>query len=92
MIMWLIREHRDIPKICRKLPAVVLKKYELWKNLVFRHGPGILGQFPGFHDEKLRGEREGQRSSRLSLQYRVIYTVEHEVVTVYVLEITPHDY
>jgi proteic killer suppression protein len=90
--MWQIREHRDIEKVCRKLPPAVLKKYELWKNVVFRHGPEKLKEFSGFHDEKLKGQRDGQRSSRLSLQYRIIYSVEREIVTVYVLEITPHDY
>ena len=90
--MWRIQEHRDIAKVCRKLPGVVVKKYELWKNIVFRHGPEKLKEFPGFHDEKLKGEREGQRASRLSLQYRVIYTVKRDIVTVFVLEITPHKY
>ncbi|MGH7198110.1 MAG: type II toxin-antitoxin system mRNA interferase toxin, RelE/StbE family [Candidatus Omnitrophota bacterium] len=90
--MWHIKEHRDIGQICRKLPLPVVKKYELWKEIVFRHGPGKLREFPGFHDEKLKGRREGQRSSRLSLQHRVIYAVVEDVVTVYVLEITPHKY
>lgn len=90
--MWHIKEHRSIGKICEKLPSEVVKKYELWKNLVFRHGPEKLREFPGFHDEKLKGKRERQRSSRLSLQYRVIYTVERDIVTVFVLEITPHNY
>ncbi|HOU55530.1 MAG TPA: hypothetical protein PLZ82_05670 [Smithellaceae bacterium] len=79
-------------KTCRKLPAAVVKKYELWKDIIFRHGPEKLREFPGFHDEKLTGKCEGQRSSRLSLKYRVIYTVEKEVVTVLVLDITPHEY
>ena len=90
--MWRILEHRDLPKVCRKLPEPVLKKYELWKSIVFRHGPEMLREFPGFHDEKLKGPRAGQRSSRLSLQYRVIYEVERKNVTVYVMEITPHEY
>lgn len=90
--MWRIREHRDIGKICRKLPEAVVKKYELWKEIVFRHGPQNLREFPGFHDEKLKGDRTGQRSSRLDSQYRVIYAVERDIVTVFVLEITPHDY
>jgi mRNA-degrading endonuclease RelE of RelBE toxin-antitoxin system len=90
--MWRIQEHRGIAKTCRKLPEAVTKKYELWKNIIFRHGPEKLKDFPGFHDEKLKGERAGQRSSRLSLQYRVIYTVESDIVTVLVLEITPHKY
>lgn len=90
--MWKILEHRDIRKVARKLPPHVLEKYEVWKELVYRHGPEKLREFPGFHDEKLKGEREGERSSRLSLQYRIIYTVDNDVVTVYVLEITPHKY
>ena len=90
--MWRIQEHRDIEKICRKLPKEIVKKYELWKEIVFRHGPEKLREFAGFGDEKLKGQRQGQRSSRLSIQYRVIYTVEREIVTVYVLEITPHRY
>lgn len=90
--MWIIKEHVGIRKACRKAPRVVVKKYELWKNLVFRHGPAKLREFPGFHDEKLRGGRAGQRSSRLSLQYRVIYEVDRKIVTVYVLEVTPHEY
>jgi plasmid maintenance system killer protein len=52
----------------------------------------VFGEFPGFHDEKLVGARLGQRSSRLNLQYRVIYEVEKGSVTVYVIEITPHEY
>ena len=47
---------------------------------------------PIFHDEKLKGDREGQRSSRLNIQYRVIYSIEKEVVTIYVIDITPHKY
>jgi len=90
--MWHIQEHRNVAKLCRKLPDEVVKKYELWKDIVFRHGPEKLKEFPGFHDEKLTGGRKGQRSSRLSLQYRVIYTVERDIVTVFVLEITPHAY
>lgn len=90
--MWIIKEHRSLKKICSKLPKPVLKKYELWKDIVYRHGPEKLKEFPGFHDEKLKGDREGERSSRLSLQYRVIYDVNRNIVTVYVLEITPHQY
>ena len=90
--MWQIKEHHDIEKICRKLPSSVVNKYELWKEIVFRHGPEKLREFPGFRDEKLAGRLAGQRSSRLSLQYRVIYAVEREIVTVYVLDITPHKY
>ena len=59
---------------------------------VFRHGPDKLREFKGYHDEKLKGEFKGQRSSRLNIQYRVIYSMEKEIVSVYVIDITPHKY
>jgi len=90
--MWSILEHRSIAGTCKKLPGQVVKKYELWKDIVFRHGPDKLKEFPGFHDEKLKGDRAGQRSSRLNLQYRVIYEVEKEIVTVKVIDINAHKY
>jgi len=90
--MWHIQEHREIAKISRTLPPQVVNKYELWKIIVLRHGPGKLREFPGFHDEKLEGKRKDERSSRLNLQYRVIYSVDKDIVTVFVLEITPHKY
>jgi len=90
--MWQVFEHKSIAGTCRKIPTQVVKKYELWKNIVLRHGPEKLKEFPGFHDERLKGDRAGQRSSRLNLQYRVIYSVERDIVTVYVLDITPHKY
>jgi proteic killer suppression protein len=90
--MWIIREHTGIRKGCDSAPESVVRKYELWKDIVFRHGPQKLREFPGFGDEKLKGRRRGERSSRLSLQYRVIYAVDRKNVTVFVLEITPHKY
>lgn len=90
--MWHIREHHKLSKVVEKLPLQVVKKYELWKSIVFRHGPDKLKEFPGFHDEKLKGEREGQRSSWLNIQYRIIYVIEKEVVSVHVIDITPHEY
>jgi len=90
--MWRIYEERSIGKIKRKIPTQVWKKYELWKNLIHRHGLEKLKEFPGFNDEALKGKRKGQRSSRLSLQYRVIYEVGNSEVLIYVLEVSPHNY
>jgi len=90
--MWHIHEHHKLNKVVAKLPLQVVKKYELWKSIVFRHGPDKLREFPGFHDEKLKGDRDGQRSSRLNIQYRIIYTIEKDIVSVYVIDITPHNY
>ena len=90
--MWWVYESRDIAKIYRTLPKAVREKYELWKSIVQLDGPAGLRRFKGFHDEKLKGKRLGQRSSRLSKKFRVIYEVEQNIVTVFVEEITPHDY
>lgn len=90
--MWKIYEHRNVPKAIRRFPVWIAKEYEVWKDLVHRHGPEVLKNYPGYHDEKLKGDRKGQRSSRLSHQYRVIYSVERDVVSIFVLEITPHKY
>ena len=51
-------------------------------------------RIPGFHDEKLKGERAGQRSIRLSRQWRAVYEVQPDgdIVFVLVQEVTPHDY
>jgi addiction module RelE/StbE family toxin len=43
-------------------------------------------------DEALKGEWKGYRSSRLNIQYRVIYKIEDDKVLVKVVQITPHDY
>ena len=46
----------------------------------------------GYHDEALKGEWKGFRSSRLSLQWRIIYKVEAEQFEVYVIDINAHKY
>jgi len=90
--MWEVYEHRRIGRRVQRLPVEVLKRYEKWKDIVFVSGPSGLRRIKGFHDEMLRGEWEGHRSSRLGLQYRVIYRVVGAEIVVEVLDITAHDY
>jgi len=90
--MWEIYEHRRLSRTLSKLPQDVLKRYEKWKDIVRISGPQGLRAIKGFHDEALKGERRGQRSSRLGQQYRVIYEVSAKEVLVYVLDLKPHDY
>jgi addiction module RelE/StbE family toxin len=90
--MWEILEHRNAVRQLKSLPADVLKRYEKWKDIVEISGPAGLKVIKGFRDEPLRGEWKGHRSSRLNLQYRVIYKVEKELVLVLVVSVTPHDY
>jgi addiction module RelE/StbE family toxin len=74
------------------IPVEVLKRYEKWKDIVTISGPRSLRFIKGFHDEALRGEWQGFRSSRLGKQYRLIYKVENKKLYVKVIDITPHDY
>lgn len=90
--MWIIKEHKEVLKTIRKIPPEILRKYEVWKSIVFRHGPEKLREFPGFNDEKLKGKYIDERSSRLNVKYRVIYRVQNSMNIIYVLRITPHKY
>ena len=70
----------------------VLKRYEKWKDIARVSGPMGLRVIKGFHDEALSGGWKGFRSSRLGLQWRVIYQVDGDVLMVQVVQVTAHDY
>ncbi len=90
--MWAIYEHKNTIKQLKTVPDDVLKRYEKWKDIVAISGPKGLKQIKGFHDEALRGEWKGYRSSRLNIQYRIIYKIENEQLYVKVIKVTAHDY
>ncbi len=90
--MWEIYEHRNLVRRLPRLSLEILKRYEKWKDIVQISGPEGLAAIKGFHDEALLGEWKGHRSSRLGLQYRVIYKVEKKDSKVLVMNITAHDY
>ncbi len=90
--MWEIYEHRKAVKQLKLLSVDVLKRYEKWKDIASISGPDGLRKIKGFRDESLQGKWIGHRSSRLSIQYRVIYRVERDRVFVEVVNITLHDY
>lgn len=90
--MWKVFESKKTRKALQKLPIEILKKYEIWKQIVHLSGPRGLREMKGFHDEKLSGIWKKHRSSRLSKQYRVIYEVKADVIRVDVFDITAHDY
>ena len=90
--MWDIYEHRNVSKQLSVLPVEILKRYEKWKDILRISGPSGLKLIKGFHDEALRGEWKGHRSSRLGIKYRIIYTIVEREILVRVVNITPHDY
>jgi addiction module RelE/StbE family toxin len=90
--MWAIYEKKSLLKTMRSVPLRIRKHYELWKRVIELEGPPGLRRVKGFHDEALQGKWQGFRSSRLSLQWRVIYRIEQGQLEVYVIDINPHDY
>lgn len=58
-----------------------------------KRGLDEVKKIPGFHDEPLKGNRQGQRSIRLNKQWRAIYRIVHEKIEfVLIEEVAPHDY
>jgi toxin HigB-1 len=90
--MWRIEEHRRVDKQIASAPIDILKRYEKWKDIAIISGPQGLKLIKGFHDEALSGKWKGYRSSRLGLQWRVIYRIVIEDLLFQVASITAHDY
>jgi addiction module RelE/StbE family toxin len=90
--MWRIEEHRRVDKQLAAVSRDILKRYEKWKDIAMLSGPPGLRLIKGFHDEALAGDWKGHRSSRLNVQYRVIYQVLPDVQVFRVISITAHDY
>ena len=90
--MWSIEEHRRVDKQLASAPKEILKRYEKWQDIARLSGPPGLRAITGFHDEALSGQWKGHRSSRLGLQYRIIYRVIAANLMFQVQAITAHDY
>lgn len=90
--MWRIEEHRRVDKQLAGVPEEIVKRYEKWKDIAVISGPAGLRVIKGFHDEALFGQWKGHRSSRLGLQYRVIYRLISRDMVFQVASITAHDY
>lgn len=89
-----INESRQAQKDLNKLPKEILRSYEIWARMIENHGTLVLKKFSGYHDEALKGEWRGYRSSRLNLKWRVIYQVHqnNEIEIVNVDRVSAHDY
>lgn len=80
-------------KTLEKAPKQVKTKFLLWRQQVKLFGLEAVRQISSFHDEPLKGKRQGQRSIRLNKQWRAIYEQDSNgTLKIYVLEVTPHDY
>lgn len=83
------RAHKDL----KKVPLHIALKFNAWVMQVGTQGLTEVRKIPGYHDEPLKGKRNGQRSIRLSKGYRAIYEIiKDKIVFVEVLEVNKHDY
>ncbi len=81
-------------KQLKRTPRHIVENLAAWVDDVETQGLEEARKVPGYHDEPLHGERQGQRSIRLSRSYRAFYVVKSEGVAQFVLieEITKHAY
>ncbi|MFN7310040.1 MAG: hypothetical protein ACK5T0_01600 [Vampirovibrionales bacterium] len=73
-------------------PSHIKNKFAIWIQSLQRDGLLETRKRAGFHDEPLKGKREGERSVRLNKQWRVIYKEVNQVLEIQILEVMPHDY
>jgi proteic killer suppression protein len=78
----------------RRAPGHIVSKLMAWIEAVEEDGLEATRRVLGFHDESLKGKRRGQRSIRLSRQWRAIYEIRTNggAQLVSVEEVTPHVY
>lgn len=81
---------RDITKI----PDHIEDKLLVWIDKVEFSGIQEVRKIRGYHDEPLKGKREGQRSIRLNKAYRAIYIEDHskKINIISVIEVNKHEY
>ncbi len=89
-----VRLSRQAFKDLKKAPLYIAIKLQAWIDDVGHRGLMAVRKIPGYHDEPLKGERQGQRSIRLSRAYRAIYMMdEHQhIQCIKIIEVNKHDY
>lgn len=83
-----------VAKALKKLPQHVLVKLYAWVDDVSVRGLREVRKTPGYHDEPLKGIRDGQRSIRLSKSYRAIYVIDEskKLAFIRIVEVNKHEY
>ena len=83
-----------VRKALLKLPDYVVIKLQKWAIDVEEYGLREIRKVHGYHDEPLKGARNGQRSIRLTRAYRAIYVELSggEINIVMIKEVTNHEY
>jgi proteic killer suppression protein len=85
---------KRVDKQLVRVPDIIARKFRIWVALVEESGIREMRRCKGFHDEPLKGQRQGQRSVRLNKAYRAIYAEQEtgEIELVELLEVNKHEY
>lgn len=85
---------KSVTKQLGRIPSHIAKKFFAWVTAIRLAGLRQVRSSPGFHDEPLKGRRVGERSVRLSREYRAIYIERKDgtVEFIEVLEVNRHEY
>ncbi len=84
----------NVQKQLKKLPEEIRIRLQRWIKTVEEFGLLEARKVKGYHDEPLKGQLAGERSIRLGIKWRAIYTQSKngEINIIFIQEITPHDY
>lgn len=77
-----------------QVPTQIVFKLQVWIDGIKINGLREMRKISGFHDEPLKGKRQGQRSIRLNKAYRAFYIVRQNDIMefVEVNEVNKHEY
>ena len=83
-----------VQKRLRQIPEYIKFNLLAWAKSVESDGIRTVRELKGYHDEPLKGKRQGQHSIRLSKSYRAIYSEENDgtINLITIEEITKHAY
>ena len=81
-------------KNLEKVPLQIVFKLQSWVDAIKRFGMNHVRKIPGYHDEPLKGDREGQRSIRLNKAYRAFYieAKNKDIYLISIIEVNKHEY
>jgi len=84
------RAYKDL----KKVPLFIAVKLQAWIDAIGHLGLSEVRKIPGYHDEPLKADRKGQRSIRLNIAYRAIYSINKlgNIDFVEVQEVNKHAY
>jgi proteic killer suppression protein len=81
-------------KDLKKIPLPIALKLQSWIEAVGHNGLSEVRKKSGYHDEPLKGKRNGQRSIRLNIAYRAIYIIDKSGIINFaeIREVNKHEY